>query len=83
MKIRIRGDMQHTEEHAFIRIDRDIKAGNIPGVVLLAGKEEYLVDFYSQILIREFISDISAGLDLVKPERDSVTAQAIIEGWKR
>ncbi|MGI6765789.1 MAG: DNA polymerase III subunit delta [Lentihominibacter sp.] len=71
--------MRHIEKHAFIRIESDIKAGNIPGVVLFAGREEYLVDFYSQVLIRKFISEASASLDLVKPDRDNVTAQAIIE----
>lgn len=71
--------MRRTDEHAFIRIERDMKAGNIPGVVLFAGNEEYLVDFYSQALVRKFIIEASADLDLVKPDRDSVTTQAIIE----
>ncbi len=71
-----------SEEHAFIRIESDIKAGNIPGVVLLAGKEEFLVDDYSRKLIRKFVSETSSSLDLVKPERDIVTAQTIIESME-
>mgnify|MGYP000720801300 CR=1 FL=1 len=35
------------KEHAFITIGKDIKAGKIPSLVLLCGKEEYLIRSYT------------------------------------
>ena len=33
------------EKHAFEQLTADMKAGDIPAVVILRGSEEYLVDF--------------------------------------
>ena len=35
--------MAQRQEHAFIKIGKDIKAGKIPGLVLLKGVGAYLV----------------------------------------
>ena len=43
------------KEHAFITIGKDIKAGKIPSLVLLCGKEEYLIRWYTDALIRKYV----------------------------
>ncbi len=45
------------KEHAFITIEKDLKGGKVPRVVLLCGSEEYLIEWYAQTLIRRYVSD--------------------------
>ena len=71
--------MAQRQEHAFIKIGKDIKAGKIPGLVLLKGVEAYLVDFYSRALISKYVNKASEALDLVVLDRKGVTTQGIIE----
>lgn len=66
------------EEHAFRRIEKDIKAGKIPGVVVLMGREEYLVEFYRNRLSRMFINEATKSLDLVTLSAGSLTLDDII-----
>ena len=40
------------KEHAFITIEKDLKGGKVPRVVLLCGSEEYLIEWYAQTLVR-------------------------------
>lgn len=67
------------EEHAFVKIGKDMKAGKIPGLVLLYGDEEYLVNFYAEALIGRYVNKACEALDLVTLDRDSVTVNSIIE----
>ena len=71
--------MAQRQEHAFIKIGKDIKAGKIPGLVLLKGVESYLVDFYSRTLISKYVNKACEALDLVVLDRKGVTAEGIIE----
>lgn len=71
--------MARKQEHAFIKIGKDIKAGKIPGLVLLQGVESYLVNFYGEALISKYVNKASEALDLVTLDREKVTAQAIVE----
>ncbi len=71
--------MVRNEEHAFVKIGKDIKAGRIPGLVLLWGVEEYLVNFYAEELIDRYVNKASEALDLVVLDRDKVTVNGIIE----
>lgn len=71
--------MGRNEEHAFVKIGKDIKAGRIPGLVMLLGVEEYLVNFYAEDLIGQFVNKATEALDLVTLDRDSVTVNGIIE----
>ena len=68
------------QEHAFVKIGKDMKAGAIPGLVLLCGTEEYLVDFYAQALINKFVNPATKSLDLLTLDREKATAGAIMEG---
>lgn len=73
---------RRNNEHAFQKIGKDIKTGRIPGLVLLCGKEEYLVDFYAQMLIGKYVNKACEALDLVTLDRDSVTIGKIIENME-
>ncbi len=52
------------EEHAFIRIGADIKKGNIKNVVLLCGVEQFLVKWAQDLLIKKYVNEATAALDL-------------------
>ena len=66
------------EKHAFEQLTEDMKTGDIPAVVVLRGKEEYLVDFYAKRLIDRFVTRESSVLDLTTIERDKATVSDII-----
>ncbi|MGX8774076.1 MAG: DNA polymerase III subunit delta [Bacillota bacterium] len=66
------------EKHAYEQLTEDMKTGDIPAVVVLRGKEEYLVDFYAKRLIDRFVTKESSVLDLTTMERDKVTVDGII-----
>ena len=66
------------EKHAFEQLTEDMKKGDIPAVVVLSGKEEYLVDFYAKQLINRFVSKECRMLDLATLERDHVTVADVI-----
>ncbi|MDO4869359.1 MAG: DNA polymerase III subunit delta [Bacillota bacterium] len=71
--------MGRADEHAYIRIGKDIKTGRIPGLVVLLGKEQFLVNFYAAFLTKKYVNEASKSLDLVSLDRESVTADEIIE----
>lgn len=64
-------------EHAFIRIERDLKAGTIPGLVLLCGEEDYLTEHYTKVLIDQFTEKATRQLDLVTLTGVDITAEAV------
>ena len=60
-------------------IERDLKEGNIPSVVLLCGREEYLVKWYEAVLVKRFVSESSRALDLTVLEEGDATVRRIAE----
>lgn len=66
-------------EHAFVTIGRDIKEGNIPRLVLLCGKEDYLIRFYADMLIKKYVSDACRPIDLVTLEGEFLTLDKVKE----
>ncbi|GEM_PF-977895 len=66
------------EKHAYEQLTEDMKTGDIPAVVVLRGKEEYLVDFYAKRLIDRFVTKESSVMDLTTFERDKATVSDII-----
>lgn len=66
-------------EHAFITIEKNIKEGKISNLILLYGKEEYLIKFYAETLINKFVSPACKPIDLVTLEGDQVNASSVIE----
>lgn len=67
------------KEHAFITIGRDLKEGNIPRLVLLCGKEDYLIRFYADALINRYVSDACRPIDLVTLEGEFLTTEKVRE----
>ena len=51
---------KNSGEHAFITLERDLKSGSIPGLVLLCGEEDYLTEHYTSVMIRRFVDPASA-----------------------
>lgn len=66
-------------EHAFKRITQDMKAGEIPSLVLLCGKEQYLVDWAADLISKKYVNEAMAAFDFVRLSDETATAQAIIE----
>ena len=66
-------------EHAFITIEKNIKGDKVSRLVLLYGKEEYLIKFYADVLIDKYVSPACKPIDLVTLEGDQVNARTIIE----
>lgn len=74
--------MREKGEHAFIRIEKDIREGRIPPAVLLCGTEEYLVHHYGKDLAVRFTGEAGRALDLVRLERERVTFNDIVENME-
>ncbi|MDO5414580.1 MAG: DNA polymerase III subunit delta [Bacillota bacterium] len=72
-------DFYKEKEHAFITIGKDIKEGNIPRLVLLCGKEDYLIRFYADALIKKYVSDACRPIDLVTLEGEFLTVDKVKE----
>ena len=70
---------QRPQEHAFVKIEKDIKAWSIPGVVLLCGKEAYLTDHYRERLIDEFVEPAAAAMDLTEIDREKVDPVDLVQ----
>ena len=51
-------------EHAFKRIEKDLKQGRIPNAILLCGPEKYLVKFYEERLTKAYVNEATQALDL-------------------
>lgn len=71
--------MVRMDEHAYIKIGKDIKTGNIPGLVVLQGAEEYLVHFYAGLLMNKYVNQASKSLDVVELDREVFTTADVIE----
>ena len=68
---------KNSGEHAFITLERDLKSGSIPGLVLLCGEEDYLTEHYTSVMIRRFVDPASRQLDLAVLSGPDLTADAV------
>lgn len=73
-------DFYKEKEHAFITIEKDIKNGNIPKIVLLCGSEDYLINWYTEVLIKKYVNDACRAIDLTRLEGDDLNISKIKEG---
>ncbi|MBP3384156.1 MAG: DNA polymerase III subunit delta [Firmicutes bacterium] len=67
------------KEHAFQAIGKDIKAGNIPGLVFLCGEEQYLVHWAADLLAKTYINKACESLDYIKLDPENMTMDQIKE----
>ena len=68
-----------SQEHAFIRIEKDIKAGKIPGLVLLCGEEDYLTNHYRDELVSRLSEPVTRELDVTVFSREGFVVSDIAE----
>ena len=66
------------EEHAFRIIQRDIKTDSLERVLLLCGKEQFLVDWSRGELIKKYINQSSRVLDLTIIDDEDIAAGSIV-----
>lgn len=62
-------------EHAFKRIGQDIREGRIGSLVLLYGKEQYLVNWAEELLVSTYINPATKQMDYTV--FDAASAQAV------
>ena len=55
-----------TEEHAYKRIDKEIKNNSVKNLLLLFGREEYLIHWAVDTLIRKYVNEACKDLDFSK-----------------
>ena len=73
-------DFYREKEHAFVAIGKDMKAGKIPPLVLLCGREEYLVKWYADALVKKYVSKASEMMDLTVLDGENATLENIRDG---
>lgn len=67
------------KEHAFQTIGKDLKAGSIPGLVLLCGEEQYLVHWATDLLVGRYVNKATVSLDYTRLEPEGLTVDKIKE----
>lgn len=72
-------DFYKEKEHAFTIIEKDLKSGKIPNIVLLCGSEDYLINFYSDVLVNKYVSDACRAIDLVTVQGENLSLAGITE----
>ena len=61
---------RYKEEHAFRIFQKDLKDSALPGVLLLCGKEQFLVEWAKNQIISKYIDPVSKVLDLTIIDED-------------
>lgn len=68
-----------TQEHALKKMTKDLKAGEIPGVLVLCGKEQYLVDFGIESIVNRYVNPAAQMIDFVRFTEENASFEAIRE----
>lgn len=66
------------EEHAFKRIDREIKNNELKNLLFFYGREKYLIRWAKETLIKLYLSKSSLALDFTTLDGSNVTIDEII-----
>lgn len=64
--------MWQQKEHAYRRIQRDLEAGDLPGVLLMYGREQYLVDWAINRMVSKFINPATKTMDYTTIDEDDL-----------
>ena len=67
------------KEYAYRQVEKDIQSGAVKNVVLLHGKEQYLVKWAINMLVNQFINQSFKAIDFSTLDPDSVTIDSLIE----
>ena len=68
--------MWQQKEHAYRRIQRELDSGKLPGVVLLYGREQYLVDWAIDRAISLYINPAAKAMDYTFIDEDDLENQS-------
>ncbi len=68
-----------TKEHAYKVFTKDLKAGDIPPVVILTGVEQYLVDWAAEAIKKKFVAQGMEDFDFLKIDEENTPVSDIIE----
>lgn len=66
------------KEHAFKVFQKDLKEGELSGMVVLMGVEEYLIDWAKNTLINRYVNDVTRMLDLDVIDSDNYDLDSLI-----
>jgi len=67
------------KEHAYKKIEQDIKNNVLKNIVVLYGKEQYLVKWSVDQIVKKYINDDCAEMDFSAIDPEKATASSIIE----
>ncbi|MDD2217346.1 MAG: DNA polymerase III subunit delta [Eubacteriales bacterium] len=67
------------KEHDFKRINRDVKAEKIANIILLHGKEQYLIDWAINLIADKYINEAARSFDFVRMQQENFSVDAMIE----
>lgn len=63
----------------FKNMNSDVKNGTIPSVILLCGKEQFLVQWSINLIVNKYVNKAAESLDVVEILEDSFSVQSVIE----
>lgn len=64
-------------EHAFKRIDKDIKSNSLKNLLLLYGREDFLIRWAVDALVKKYVNDACRDMDFSRLDGTSVTFEQI------
>ena len=67
------------KQHAYKKIEQDLKNEEIKNVLLLYGKEQYLVKWSVDIILKKYINDECRAFDFFEIDPETATFSGIIE----
>lgn len=67
-----------TQQHAFRRIDQELRGGDLKNLLLFFGKEKYLIQWAVDAIVQTFVHDACKALDFAPLEGESVTVDELI-----
>ncbi len=65
------------EEHAYKRIDKDLKSNSVKNLLLLYGREDYLIRWAADSLIKKFVNEACKDMDYSVLDGTCVTFEQI------
>ena len=66
-------------EHPYKKFENDLKAGRVKNILLLFGKEQYLVKWAVGAILKKYVKDECRAFDYFEIGPDSVTMESIVE----
>jgi len=65
------------EEHAYKRIDKDIKSNSVKNLLLLYGREDFLIHWAVDALLHKYVNEVCRDMDFSKLDGTAITFEQI------